>query len=322
MPDRVPLRDVDLRQVDLNLLVPLGVLLRHQHISRAARELGLSQPAMSRALGRLRELFDDELLVPAGGSLRLTPRAQALRPVLERALGQVMQLFDDAPFDPASATGEVCIAMVDVLAYKLLPHLLAVFDRRAPSLRLRVRDWEADFHSHLARGEVELTFGHPRGNEPGIYQQKLISVDWACVLRRAHPALQQAWDLDTFCGLKHALVTTTPQGHGGGQVDEALQALGRSREIFLRVPYAGISPFLVGESDLALTTSLWFATKLAAAAGLEVRRPPFPVPAMPLPIVWHERTHRDPRARWVRSLVAEAAGRVPDAMLHWPQASS
>ena len=208
MPDRVPLRDVDLRQVDLNLLVPLGVLLRHQHLSRAARELGLSQPAMSRALGRLRELFDDELLVPAGGSLRLTPRAQALRPVLERALGQVMQLFDDAPFDPASATGEVCIAMVDVLAYKLLPHLLAVFDRRAPSLRLRVRDWEADFHSHLARGEVELTFGHPRGNEPGIYQQKLISVDWACVLRRANQALQQAWDLDTFCGLKHALVTT------------------------------------------------------------------------------------------------------------------
>ncbi|MDD9944177.1 MAG: LysR family transcriptional regulator [Myxococcales bacterium] len=318
MPDRPPMRDLDLRQVDLNLLVPLAVLLRHRHISRAGRELGLSQPAMSRALGRLRQLFDDELLVQAGGNLKPTPRAEALEPALQQVLASTMQLLHGAPFDPEHAEGEVSIGIADVLAYMFAPHLIATFAARTRGLRLRLRHWEADIRSHLASGEVELTFGHPPDSEPGIYAQPLLSVDWACVLRKGHPALARPWDLDTFCEQQHALVTVTPEGHGGGQIDEALALLGRTRQIALRMPYSGISPLLIAETDLVLTTSRWLARKVAGMVEIEVRQPPFAIDPMPLPMVWHERTHRDPRARWVRGLVAEAAASIPDEEALWP----
>jgi DNA-binding transcriptional LysR family regulator len=135
---------------------------------------------------------------------------------------------------------------------------------------------------------------------------------WACVLRRNHPILRRRWTLDGYLELSHLLIGFT--SHGGGQVDDALAAIGRRRRVGLRMPYVILSPLVVAESDLVLTTARWLAEKLAAKVGLVIKPPPIPLRPVDLPMVWHERSHRDPRQRWLRATLlalAERAGMTP-----------
>lgn len=309
------MRDNELRAVDLNLLVPLRALLAERHITRAARHVGMSQPAMSRALSRLREMFGDPLLVSAQAGLQLTPRAQQVQSQLEALLGGVGQLLQGTDFDPAYATGTVRIAAPDFMVYKLLPTVLQEMREQAPGLHLEVERWRPDWLEQLHQGRVDLTIGQATGEEAGIYQQVLVTTDWMCVVRRGHPCLQSAWTAQSFASLDHLLVGVQEDGSRTGQVDEALERLGLTRRVVLRMPYAVVSPLLVAESDLVLTTSRWLASRFTEQVGLVMLEPPVELPPVQLPMLWHERTHRQQRARWVRGLLAQAAGRLDPATL-------
>ena len=293
-----------LRALDLNLLVSLHALISERNVTRAAAELGTSQPAMSRTLARLRELFDDPLLVRVGRSMQPTPRALGLFEELSEVLGRAHALFEAPEFDPSSATGEIRFAAPDIVVLMLVPELLRRLAREAPQLRLRVVDWDYRFIEQLESGDVDLTIGGAE-DRPGLYARLLIENEWACVLRRGHPALKKRWTPRVYAALEHMLVTFS--GQGGGHVDEALARMDLSRRIKLHQPYAAISPLLIAETDLVLTTARWLASRLNADKRLVLRRPPVALDAVRLELLWHERSHRDPRQRWVRALLFEVA---------------
>jgi DNA-binding transcriptional LysR family regulator len=300
------MRPVDVRGIDLNLLVVLDALLRERHVTRAARRLNMSQPAVSRALGRLRDILDDPLLVRVGQRTSLTASAESLIAPLARILADVDALVSPPAFDPRGATGVVRIALPDILLYMLGPPLLARLARDAPKLDLEIVQWSSAWREQLASGEVDLTFGEASA-ERGIYTSLLVRNDWATVLRKGHPALRKPWTLATFARQNHMLIGFTP--HGGGHVDAALAKLGIRRRVALRMPYVILSPLLVAESDLVLTTARWLANKLALSVGLVVRDPPAELGLAPvdLPMVWHERAHKDRKQRWLRALLLELA---------------
>src|SRR6266545_6738339 len=229
------MQDSDWTAIDLNLLVALQALLVDRHVTRAAGRLHMSQPAMSRALGRLRELFADELLVRVGQQMRLTPRAEGLFARLQDILGGIGELVSPIEFDPSGATGVFRIAAPDILTYMLVPSLLRRLARDAPHIDLEIVQWTHAWREHLQSGEVDLTVGQPSGDEAGFYSRLLARNTWACVLRRGHPALSGRWTVKRYAALSHLLIGIT--GHGGGQVDAALAARGARRRVALRMPY-------------------------------------------------------------------------------------
>lgn len=307
MTDHKRMPPLDLAALDLNLLVVLEALLVERHVTRAARRVRMSQPAVSRALSKLRDIFADELLVRYGQQMRLTDKADALLPPLQQVLADLRDLVAPTSFDPARATGAVRLAAPDIIVYMLGPALLDRLAHAAPKLDLEIVQWSLAWRDQLASGEVDLTFGEASPHDRGIHSSLLVRNEWATVLRRGHPALRKRWSLDTFLGLRHLLIGFTP--HGGGHVDEALAALGKKRRIGLRMPYVVLSPMIVAESDLVLTTARWLADKLASSLGLVVKRPPAELELAPvdLPMVWHDRAHRDPKQRWLRATMAELA---------------
>ncbi len=293
----------ELKGIDLNLLIPLRALLAERHITNAARRIGLSQPTMSRTLARLREQFADPLLVSTADGLRPTARAQEIEASLDGLLLQLDRLFSSSRFDPKKAVGEVRFAAPDVIAYMLLPRLISRLRSDAPLLNIHLVQWKAGWRQQLESGDIDVTIGQPTGQEPGIYQHVLTTIDWVCALRTGHPCLQEEWTPEVYAKQPHLLVTTT--GRGPGQVDDALNPLGLSRNITLRMPYGLLSPLIVAESDLVLTTSRWIASKLAAQVPLVVRPVPVKLEPIRVPMVWHERSHQEPRARWVRDIIVE-----------------
>lgn len=305
----------DVAALDLNLLVALEALLEERHVTRAARRLRTSQPAASRSLARLREHFADPLLVKAGTTLQLTARAQALLPRVVDVLRQARALARSVAFEPAEATGVVRLAAPDTAALLLVPPLLAALAEEAPGLDLEVVQWQPDFRAQLERGDIDLTVGFPKGDEPQVYARALFAQDWAVVLRRGHPALRKPWTAALFASLEHGFVSFS--GRGGGQVDDALALLGRSRRVKVRVPYPLLSPMLAARSDLVVTTVRWLALELAKRHDLVVRKPPIVLARMHVPMVWHERAHNDPRQRWFRDLLARVASELDPKRLRW-----
>lgn len=309
---------MDIRQLaalDLNLLVHLHVLLEERHVSRAAQRLGSSQPALSRSLARLRAHFGDALLVRTGNRLLPTERAKRLSIELLRILDSVEHLTHGATFDPAEARGTIRFAAPDIVALLLLPPLLRRLSRRAPLLDLEVVQWHNDWRAHLERGEIDLTIGFPRGDEPGVYAKPLVEQDWAVVLRKDHPALRRRWTEELYASLPHALVTAV--GPGPSLVDEALSSVGLSRRVHVRLPYPLLAPMLATGSDIAVTTVRFLALHLGRQGGLVVKRPPVAVPSVRVPMVWHERSQTDPRQRWFREQVAAAAASISPRLLRW-----
>ena len=310
------MRHVDIAAIDLNLLVVLDALLVERHVTRAAKRLCVTQPAVSRALSRLRGMFDDELLVRMGQVMHPTPKALALAAPIRRLIKDVESLLAPEAFEPSRARGVVRLAAPDIVAYMLVPPLLRRLRSEAPQLDVEIAPWSAAWREQLESGQVDLTFGQPAGDAPGFFSKLLVRNEWATVLRQGHPALRTRWSLETYRSLDHLLIGFT--SHGGGHVDEALARLGKTRRVALRMPYVILSPHLAAESDLVLTTAKWLADKLARPLGLVVRRPPAELRLAPvdLPMVWHERAHRDPRQRWLRGVLLElssAAGMIRPA---------
>ncbi|MCA9697420.1 MAG: LysR family transcriptional regulator [Myxococcales bacterium] len=288
---------------DLNLLVALHALLQERHVSRAATVIGRSQPAMSRALTRLRDMFADPLLVRVGAEMQATARAQELHPEVEAVLRSIRGLLQPVEFDPRSATGVLRLSAPDLVTYMLVPPLMRALGEQAPELDVEIVHWSPDWREQLEQGVIDLTVGMPVGDEPNLYTRPLIESHWACLLRGDHPALEQEWTVEVFAALDHLEVTLA--GRLGGNIDAALGERGLRRRVALRVPYPVLSPLLIAESDLVLTTNRWVARTFSGLAGLAIRPLPIPAPPLRAPMVWHERSHRDPANCWLRGLLAE-----------------
>jgi DNA-binding transcriptional LysR family regulator len=313
------MHDTNLAALDLNLLVALRALLAERHVTRAAGSIGLSQPAMSHALSRLRALLDDPLLVRTSDGMQPTARAQAMTVPLERALDELQRLLAaPSPFDPARSARRFRIATSDYVELVLLPRLLGAIWSDAPAVDVSVEALDPRGVEQLAEGRFDVAISvlvHFTGDTsrdeadaeppPGIRVQKLFSDRFVCVVRDGHPRVKKRLSLDDFLDLPHALVA--PRGGGTGVVDLALARLGKKRHVAVEVPHFLVAPHVVAETDLVLTLAERVARKLAPSLGLRQLAPPLELQGFSTWMAWHERQHADPAHAWLRKTIKSVA---------------
>ena len=307
------MRDVHgLAGVDLNLLVALDALLTERHVTRAANRLGLTQPAASHALARLRTLLGDTLLVRgAAGRLEPTPRAEALAPVVRRALAELAQAVrgPDA-FDPAAAQRRFVIGSADYAQLVLLPGLAARLSRIAPGVDLTITHIPPGAPAAMAAAELDLALGPPRPEwATALRGSHLFDEQYVCLVRGGHPAAPRRLTLARYCQLDHLLIA--PRGTPGSMVDDALAALGHRRRVAVSVPHFLVAPHVVAATDLIVTCPARMALHFAGPLGLVTLAPPVPLRGFPVHQHWHERTHHDPAHRWLREQIAAVAAALP-----------
>jgi DNA-binding transcriptional LysR family regulator len=308
------MHEVNLRSLDLNLLVALEALIAERHVTRAAERVAMSQPAMSRALGRLRDTFDDRLLVRAGSEMVLTAKAQALAQRLGRVLDEVRGMLADQPFEPATFAGRFNLLTVDYASLTVLPAMLDALLTEAPAMGLNVSGAGDDWAERLKAGDADLVLGVPDEASAGIYQRAVLEDAFACIMRRGHPLAERPLDLDAFLSQRHVLISSP--GRNRSPVDAELERLGHQpRDIALRLPHFMASTAAVAATDLIMTLPRRIAEYMASKEPLVVRESPLPLQRFTLQLLWHERCHDDPAHRWMRERSATAvprAARVPD----------
>lgn len=292
---------VRLAGIDLNLLTSLDALLGTQSVTRAARQLGRTQPAVSHALRRLRELLGDELLVRTPKGMQPTPRALELRPAVRTALEAAEAVLQEAPaFDPARAERSFAVTMADQASFLLLPPLVERLAREAPGVRIDVRPAPL----HLLADEVDLAIGVFFDSPTGVCEEPLFDEVFACVIRRGSAAARGPFDLKRYLSLSHLLIA--PRGLPGSPLDDALARAGQRRRVALTVPHFLVAPHVIATTDLVWTAP----AALARAFGhlpLAIREPPFKTNGFSVAMRWHVRLDRDPGLRWLRGMVREVS---------------
>jgi DNA-binding transcriptional LysR family regulator len=283
---------------DLNLLRVLDALLREQNVSRAAERLSLSQPAVSNALNRLRELLDDPLLVRVGRSMQPTPRAQALEAPIRAALQQIEQsLTAGEAFDPASSRQRFRIAVTDYVELICMPRLVELLSRQAPGIRLDIQHLSPSLPAEaLDKGELDLVLGRFEEIPTRFVRRHWMSETLQLALRRNHPRVNDALDLETFLGLRHLWV------HGGqtrGMVDQWLGEQGLSREILYTTPNYLQAAHIVASSELAAVLPTQLARHFAALLPLQLFDLPFHLGPFHLEIVSPAQRQRDAALQWL-----------------------
>jgi DNA-binding transcriptional LysR family regulator len=294
--------DPNLSALDLNLLVALDALLQEASVTRAARRLGLSQPATSHALARLRDVFGDPLLVRIGRGLALTPRAEALRVPLDRVLADVRRLFRESPaFEPVTSTRRFVLLCPDLLA-PVLPDLLAVLEREAPHVDLAVEQPTGDVRAWLDDGRADLAIGPSRWGGAGTMRRGLGTLRWCVVGRRDHPAWRGRWTVAKWLAHPHVEVRTG--NPDPSMIGEALAAAGHSRRVGLAVPGFLAALVAVSRSRHFFCAPRELVAPLVEPLGLVVRPLPIEVPPISVALLWAERIAHEPGTTWLRDRVA------------------
>jgi DNA-binding transcriptional LysR family regulator len=288
--------------IDLNLLTSLDALLESQSVTRAARRLGVTQPAVSHALRRLRDLLGDELLVRTPKGMRPTPRAIELRPAVRAAIDAAEVVLQAAPgFDPATAERAFVVAMADQASFLLMPPLFERLSREAPGIRLELRPGPID----ALGDEVDLLIGVFRDRPAGIRDEPLFHEEFACVIRKGSAAARGPFDLKRYLALPHLLVA--PRGRPGSPLDDALARAGQRRRVVLTVPHFLVAPHVIASSDLVWTAPTGLARAFAELLPLAIREPPFHTPGFDVVMRWHVRLDRDAGLAWLRRMLREVA---------------
>ena len=294
----------DLRAIDLNLLVGLEALLQERSVTRAATRLGLTQPAMSGMLGRLRDLFGDPLFVRAPGGLAPTPFAESLTPTLAQLLVDARRLLNRAEFDPSRADLTFTVAANDYLQRTLLVPLVRALRDRAPGIRMALRPVSARRLSNwLSGGEVDLALTFSGLVPAGLRSVELYEERHVCAVRKSHPYRGRRISVERFCEFEHVLVAASHRDFEG-PMDEALRALGATRRVVMSVPNYSVLTELLEVDDLIAVVPERF---VSSAKGRRLRSfaPPVELSGFDVVAAWHPRTDGDPARVWLRSLLSE-----------------
>ncbi|OAM26406.1 MULTISPECIES: LysR family transcriptional regulator [Eikenella] len=295
-----------LHNLDLNLLKALHALLEERNVTRAAARLSLTQPAVSGMLARLRQYFDDPLLVRTAQGMMPTSRAEALAEPLARIIGQIETLVQPLEFSPAELEAEFKIGTTDNSFRTVGIPFAAQLQSLAPHTRVaffKLRREEME--EKLAKGRLDAAIAaHPAAPD-NLRHKKLYHEHFICALREHHPVLQQEWTLDTFCRQTFALGSFYG-GSFSGAIDRELAKLGRSRRVALSVQNFALIPELLRQSDLLAVVPSRLVQPGNRLATLPL---PFPSAGYDKLLLWHERTHFDPVQQWMRGVLEGAVQR-------------
>ncbi|WP_085315692.1 LysR family transcriptional regulator [Derxia lacustris] len=295
------------KRLDLNLLVTLEALLAEQNVTKAAARLHLSQPAVSAQLSRLRDLFDDPLLLPAQRGMTPTAKALELAGPLQQALDQVRAtLASHGSFDPLTARLTLAIACTDYLQATLAKRLILKLRTAAPGMRVALRNLDIPgLEAQMTRGDVDLALMTPQAAPPGLRSRHLFDERYVLIGRRGHPQLRAGITAERLAGLEHVIVS--PLGGGfATPVDEALALVGLKRNVVLSAASFLLVPEIVAESDfVALIPARLMQGRADRLQSVEC---PFPLDGFEVGMVWHERNHGHPGQRWLRETLLALVG--------------
>ncbi|ADU14044.1 LysR family transcriptional regulator [Asticcacaulis sp. DW145] len=295
----------NINALDLNLLKALDALIDTGSATRAADRLGLSQPAVSGMLTRLRDVFGDPLFVRAQRGLLPTARALELAEPLRRLLTEIEALVQPHRFDPASTQVTFRIAATDYAQTAMVLPLLKELREVAPGLRVAVRPVGANFSDELAAGNLDLALVTPAMTLKSLRARKLFDEDYVCILRAGHPDADHL-DIETFCALDHAIMS-----HDGtqffGATDRALEQLDRTRRVIATLPNFLVLVNFVRETN---TIALVPRRLTHHAEGIIIREPPIQIEGFTKIAAWHERMQHDPAHSWLREKLVDVSSRA------------
>ena len=289
-------------RIDLNLLVVFDAIYRLRNLTAAGRTLGLSQPAMSHALDRLRTTFKDPLFVRLPRGLQPTPLANELAPALMEGLGTIRGGLERRTFDPAQSTRIFNLAMGDIAEVVQLPYLLRELRANAPHVRLHTTEIPGPrLRDALGDGEVDMATGDYKLGA-GCRDVTLYEADYACVLRADHPNIGARLTLQQFKAAEHVLVAPKGVSHHTQVIERALTSRKVNARIAVQVSHFHGVMALITSSDLIATIPNRLAQFMKQFANIKVLAPPIPLPKIRVSLYWHERFHREPGNAWLRGV--------------------
>jgi DNA-binding transcriptional LysR family regulator len=297
---------MDIRAVDLNLLKAFDALHSERAVTRAASRIGLSQPAMSHALSRLRGLFADDLFVRTQSGMEPTARAREIAPLVSAAIERIEAALNlGAGFDPATSSAVFTAGMGEYAEVALVGRLAEAFSREAPNATLRLLSMHgADAAEQLERGAIDVAVAHLRTMPPTIETTLLFRDPFVVVARKGHPIAREPLTVEAYAAQNHVLVS--PRGQPTGALDRILVDYGQRRRVALLVATYLAVPAALAGSDLIATVPSRAASLIAAHA--EIATLPLPVDfSATVSIAWHRRAASEPAQAWFRGLLTTAA---------------
>jgi DNA-binding transcriptional LysR family regulator len=299
---------MNISSIDLNLLVALDVLVEERSVTKAGQRIGLSQPAMSNALRRLRQVLDDPVLVRTSQGMVPTTLATELVGPVRKALAELEgALTTDKRFEPSKAGRVFRVAAMDHTWVVLLPHVARLLSSRAPGIRLDLFPYSDTTNTDLESGAIDaaVVVGGRHGRAAGFQRAELYDDNFECLVRKNHPLVKRRLTLRRYLDLGHVLAS--PRSRRGGLVDRALKKKGLSRRVQVIVPHFVAAPFVVAQTDLIATLPRGVALPFARMLDLRVFPPPLKFQGGPWFLVWHGRTLHDPAQMWLREQIMEVS---------------
>ena len=293
---------MELREIDLNLLLVFNQLLLDRSVSIAAEKLGLTQPAVSNALKRLRTVLKDELFLRTSRGMEPTPYALHLAEPVIYALNALQTAFTTRDmFDPLTSTRSFQLAMTDIGEMYFMPPLMQALSRAAPNVRVStVRPYSANLKEDMASGSVDLALGLLPNLQAGFFQRRLFRHRYVCVFRKGHPVAKSPMTLQQFSELDHVGVVAANTGHG--EVDSLLARAGIQRKLRLMLPHFIAVGHVLQTTDLIATLPERFAERCEAPFSLVISPHPARMPDIAINLFWHAKVNRDPANMWMRQL--------------------
>ena len=287
--------------MDLNLLKAFDALMETRSVTRAAQRLGLTQPAVSGMLTRLREAFEDPLFIRSQRGVIPTPRAEALAAPLRQTLIDLQALLTPNAFVPAQAVMTVTIAATDYAQKAVLLPFMTLLRQEAPGIRVSARPVDLSaLGQQMETGTLDMALITPDMALDTMRSRKLFEETYLCIMRHGHPAASEKLTLDRFCELDHALMS-----HDGsrfrGATDAALDEVGRSRRVVAALPSFLALIDLVRSSDLVAMVP---SRLVSGTKDLVLQPPPLHIPGFTKVLTWHERLQSDPAQKWLRDRLA------------------
>jgi len=296
---------------DLNLIVVFEAILRERSVTKAGERLGLSQPAMSHALNRLRWMLKDQLFIRTPEGMVPTPRAEQLAHPVRRAMGELQSALDPEEFIPAQAERRFTVAVNNYAAVVLAGPIIAECAALAPNVRISLRpSGTLNLPELLDRGELDIAIAAVEPPADRFASRVLVEDRYVAVMRRGHPVGQKRLDLKTFAALPHLVISSS--GEDLSFVDAALAAAGYARSIALEAPYLSAGTILV-QSDMVAVLGGQIAQEFRRAYPIELRELPFKSPRLHAVMLWHRRFNDQAAHRWLRNMKASVAAHFQTA---------
>ena len=294
---------MELEEIDLNLLVVFKQLLVEKSVSKVADNLGLTQPAVSNALARLRKLLGDELFTRTPKGMEPTPYAEQLAESVAYALGMIHSALNQrSDFDPATSRRAFTVGMSDIGEIYFLPRIVDALVHVAPNVSVStVRNASVNLRDEMEAAKVDLAIGLLPQLKAGFFQRRLLNTRYVCLMRKGHKLDKRRITLQEFCAVEHVAVVSEGTGHG--QADEVMRRSGVQRRVRLTVPHFTAVAHIVQTTELLATVPQPLAERIAEPFGLAYVTHPADLPAVPINLFWHARVHKDPANVWLRNFI-------------------